>query len=100
MKKLSILILAIGLFSLFSCKKDETKVVLTSFTPAQVMTPTSGSEYFLKIQNKDSVLFKYTWTPAAYNLTDVVPPTYTLEMDTAGGTFTKPVILATVIFDD
>ena len=95
MKKLSILILAIGLFSLFSCKKDETKVVLTSFTPAQVMTPTSGSEYFLKIQNKDSVLFKYTWTPAAYNLTDVVPPTYTLEMDTAGGTFTKPVILAT-----
>jgi len=95
MKKLSILILAICLFGLYSCKKDETKVVLTSFTPAQLQTPASGSAYILTIDKKDSVLFKYTWIPAAYNLTDVVPPTYTVEMDTAGGSFAKPTVIAT-----
>ncbi|MCK9423493.1 MAG: SusF/SusE family outer membrane protein [Bacteroidales bacterium] len=95
MKKLSILILAIGLFSLFSCKKDETKVVLTYFTPAQVLTPSTGSSYILKKVNKDSLLFTYTWSNAKYNLTDVIKPTYTVEMDTAGGTFSKPTVITT-----
>ena len=95
MKKLTILILAIGLFSLFSCKKDETKVVLTSFTAPRPVTPQSGTAYILKVENKDSVLCTFTWVQATYNLTDVVPPTYTLEMDTAGGNFSKPVTLST-----
>ncbi len=96
MKKLSILILAIGLFSLFSCKKDETKVVLSYFTQGQILTPASGTAYILVKENKDVLLFTYTWDPAAYNLTsDVVKPTYTLEMDTAGGDFSKAKSLIT-----
>lgn len=95
MKKLSILILAIGLFSLYSCKKDETKVVLTYFTAPQILTPPSDSTYILIKENKDFLLFAYTWSAATYNLTDVVKPTYTLEMDTAGGNFTKPTVLST-----
>jgi hypothetical protein len=96
MKKLTILMLAIGLFSLYSCKKDETKVVLSTFNPAQVLTPPSGSAYVLTKDYKDSLLFNYTWAAAAYNLTDqIVPPTYTVEMDTAGGNFSKPTVVAT-----
>ncbi len=94
MKKLTILILAIGLFSLLSCKKDETKVVLAYFTPAQILTPAAGSKYILKEANKDSLLFTYTWKAATYNLTDILKPTYTLEMDTAGGDFTAPKMLS------
>ena len=95
MKKLSILILAIGLFSLFSCKKDETKVVLTFFTPPKILTPPSDSTYILKKENKDSLLIKYTWSAAKYNLTYLVKPTYTLEMDTIGHDFSKPTVLST-----
>jgi starch-binding outer membrane protein SusE/F len=95
MKKLSILILAIGLFGLYSCKKDETKVVLSYFNSAQILTPSAATKYVLKEENKDSLLFTYTWNAATYNLTDVVKPTYTLQMDTAGNNFAKPVNLAT-----
>jgi len=95
MKKISILILAIGLTCLYSCKKDETKAVLTNFTPAQVLTPITGSKYILLKENKDSILFTYTWTAATYNLTDLAKPTYTLQMDTAGGDFSKPKVLYT-----
>jgi len=95
MKKLTILILAIGLFGLFSCKKDETKVVLTYFNPAQIVTPTADSVYTLIKEKKDSTLFTFTWNAAQYNLTDVVKPTYTLEMDTIGNNFAKPITLST-----
>ena len=94
MKKISIIILVFGLFGLMSCKKDETKVVLSYFTPAQILTPPPASKYVLKKENKDSLLFTYTWSAATYNLTDILKPTYTLEMDTAGGNFTNPKGLA------
>ena len=95
MKKLTILILAMGLFGLFSCKKDETKVVLTYFNPAKIVTPTADSIYTLIKEKKDSILFTITWNAAQYNLTDVVKPTYTLEMDTIGNNFSKPITLST-----
>jgi len=45
MKKISIFILAVGLFSLFSCEKDE-KVVLEYFNPAQIQTPQQAPRMF------------------------------------------------------
>lgn len=93
MKKLSIFILAIGLISLFSCKKDE-KVVLEYFTPAQILTPTAGTTYVLKEENKDAILFTCTWSAATYNLTSLVKPTYTLQMDTAGNNFADAIVLS------
>lgn len=92
MKKLTILILAIGLVSLYSCKKDEDRAVLTDYTAAQLLSPPQGS-YILKEALKDSVLFTYTWSAAAYNPTDLVKPVYTLEMDTAGNNFNSPKVL-------
>ena len=94
MKKISIFILAVGLFSLFSCEKDE-KVVLEYFNPAQIQTPAAGSTYVLLEVNKESTLFSFTWSAATYNLTNVLKPTYTLEMDTAGNNFAKPIVLTT-----
>jgi hypothetical protein len=90
MKKLSILILVFGLLSLYSCKKDETKVVLSYFNAASITAPTSGSGFILTKEKKDSLMCTFTWTTANYNLTDIVPPTYVLEMDTMGGNFVKP----------
>ena len=73
MKKLTILILAIGLVSLYSCKKDEDRAVLTDYTAAQLLSPPQGS-YILKEALKDSVLFTYTWSAATYNPSDLVKP--------------------------
>ncbi|HNY03949.1 MAG TPA: SusE domain-containing protein [Bacteroidales bacterium] len=96
MKKISILLLTIGLFSLVSCKKDETKTVLEFFKPAVILTPSAGSAFVLKEELKDSLLFKFTWSAAEYNLKqELIPPTYTLEMDLKGNNFSNPKVMYT-----
>jgi starch-binding outer membrane protein SusE/F len=95
MKKLSILILAIGLFSMVSCKKDETKTTIAFFNPSSILTPSDASKFVLKEANKDSVMFAFAWSAAEYNLTNLIKPTYTLEMDTMGNNFASPKTLST-----
>ena len=88
MKKLSIIFISIaGIMSLYSCKKDETKVVLTDFTAAQVQIPASETNFVLLKENKDSLLTTFTWSAATYKPTDLSKPIYTLQYDTVGGTF-------------
>jgi starch-binding outer membrane protein SusE/F len=94
MKKLSFIFIAIaGMLSLFSCKKDETKVVLTDFTAAQIQTPATGTSFVLLKANKDSVLTTFKWGAATYNPVNLGKPTYTLQYDTAGGTFASSKVL-------
>ncbi len=96
MKKISILLLAVGLFSWVSCKKDETKAVLEFFKPAVIQTPSAGSSFVLKEELKDSLLFKFNWIAADYNLkAEIIPPTYTLEMDISGNNFSNPKVMYT-----
>lgn len=94
MKRILIFLLAIGLISLYSCKKDEDQAVLSYFNPAKIVIPTNASEYTLLEVNKDSILFTFTWDAATYSLTDLVKPTYILEMDTMGNDFKSPVTLS------
>ncbi|HNX86184.1 MAG TPA: SusF/SusE family outer membrane protein [Bacteroidales bacterium] len=92
MKKLTILILAIGLLSMYSCKKDD-KVELTGFTSATVTFPTQGSAFTLLEANKDELMCTFTWLASPYSPSNLVPPVYTLEMDTAGHKFADPKVL-------
>jgi starch-binding outer membrane protein SusE/F len=94
MKKITIFFLVIGLIGLYSCKKDD-KITLEYFNPAQINAPASGSQYVLLEAHKTSTLVTFIWSAATYNLTDLVKPTYTLQMDTAGNNFKDPLILST-----
>lgn len=93
MKKITILILAIGLIGLFSCKKDETQAVLTNYNAAQLLTPPPSSAYVLTKVRADSVMAVYTWTAATYDPSNLVPPVYSLEMDTIGNDFGSPKVI-------
>ena len=91
MKKLSFIFIALaGILSLYSCKKDETKMVLTDLTAAQLQAPATGTNFILLKVNKDSVLTTFKWGVATFKPTNLTKPTYTLEYDTAGGTFSTP----------
>ncbi len=93
MKKLSILILVLGLFSLLSCKKDETKAILKSSPGAPALTVPGGTSLILLEASKDVVL-KYSWAAADYGVSVVT--TYTLQMDKQGNNFSDPIALGAV----
>jgi len=84
MKRISILILVLGLLSFLSCKKDETKATLSSNPNASVLTIPGEQTVVLK-KSDSSVLLNYAWTPTAFGQTVVI--TYNLQMDRAGDNF-------------
>jgi len=93
MKKLSIFILVIGLFSLLSCKKDETKTILSSSPGAPGLTIPGGTTMVLLKPNKADTLI-YTWSAVNYGVQ--VIPTYTLQMDLHNNNFSNPSSLGSV----
>ncbi|MDP1621703.1 MAG: SusE domain-containing protein [Bacteroidales bacterium] len=93
MKKITIFILTIGLFSLLSCKKDETKAILNSSPGTPSLTVPGGATVVL--QKTDSAqMLKFTWTATGYGA--MVIPTYTLQMDKQGNNFADPSALGSV----
>lgn len=84
MKKISILILVIGLVSFLSCKKDETKATLKSPVTASALTIPGGSDLVLQ-KNDSAVALVYNWTKADYGQSVVI--TYNVQMDRAGNNF-------------
>ncbi len=84
MKKISILILVLGLLSALSCKKDETKATLSTTPNASVLNLASGAQIILK-KSDSAVPITYTWTAAQFGQPLVV--TYLVEMDMAGNNF-------------
>jgi len=88
MKKISILILALGLIAMFACKKDETKAQLSASPNASVLTVPGGSQMVL-LKSDSAVALTYNWTAADFGQTLVT--TYTVEMDLAGHNFSNPI---------
>ncbi|MCX6282172.1 MAG: SusE domain-containing protein [Bacteroidetes bacterium] len=88
MKKISIMILVLGLLSVLSCKKDETKATLASTPTASVLNLVSGAQIVLK-KSDSAVPVTYSWTASQYGQPLVV--TYLVEMDMAGNNFKSPV---------
>jgi len=94
MKKLTIFILAIGLFSFVSCKKDETKATLKSNPSAAALTlPMGGAAMVLDSAHKNDLL-TYKWSAADFGATVVT--TYTIQMDKQGNNFGNATALGAV----
>jgi hypothetical protein len=82
----------LGIFIL-SCEKDETMVTISSDPkPASLTSIANG---FTKNISKDNLseVMKFEWKGADYGVSTQI--TYVLQMDSAGKSFAKPVILGT-----
>ncbi|MEI7491020.1 MAG: SusE domain-containing protein [Bacteroidota bacterium] len=84
MKKITILILVLGLISVLSCKKDETKATLSATPNASVLNLASGAQIVLK-KSDSAVLIPFTWTASDFG--QPLEIGYTVEMDLAGNNF-------------
>ena len=93
MKKLSIFLLVIGLFSLLSCEKDETKTILKSSPGAPTLTVPGGASLVLLEANALELL-TYNWAAADYGAQII--PSYTIEMDKQGNNFADPSSLGAI----
>lgn len=94
MKKLSIIILAIGLFSLLSCKKDETKAVLKSSPVAPTSLIVPGGAAMVLVEANKALPLMYSWSAADYGVQII--PSYTLQMDKQGNNFANPMALGAI----
>ena len=88
MKKILILILALGLIAFYSCKKDETKATLSASPNASVLNLASGAQIVLK-KTDSAQLITFTWSASSYGL--VLVTGYTVEMDMVGNSFKNAV---------
>ncbi len=80
-----ILILAVSLFGLLSCEKDETKLVISSNPTLPAFTnQTSGANIEFDISQANDA-YVYEWSQANFGFDAVV--TYSIQMDKAGNNF-------------
>ena len=94
MKKISIIILVIGLVGFYSCKKDETKATLKSTPTASSSLAVPGGAAFVLIKDSSNVPLVYTWQAAGYGAEVVI--SYVLQMDRQGNEFKNSVSVGTV----
>lgn len=90
MKKTALLLLVLATFvGFYSCKKDETRVVLdtSKITAPALNVAGDGSQVDINPNNLDSSLL-FTWTAANYGFSTAI--NYFLQMDVAGNHFKKP----------
>ena len=71
MKKISILILVLGLLTFLSCKKDETKATLSANPNASVLT-LAGGQAIVLLKTDSAVPINYTWTASNFGQTLVI----------------------------
>lgn len=96
MKKLNIFgIFVIALFGLLACSDDTDPQYETgtSVKPAAFTDPQDGKVYVLLEGTEANTFEKYTWTGPDYGIP--VGVRYVVQLDTAGGDFSKAVVLAT-----
>jgi starch-binding outer membrane protein SusE/F len=90
MKRLSIFLYVL-LLTVFSCEKDETRVVLKSdATPPEISAPSADSELVIT-EPKLGDEIEFTWTDTDYGVNTEV--TYTLELDSKCNSFADPLMI-------
>jgi hypothetical protein len=99
MKKWFNIFFVIGLTSLLftACKKDEVKTVYSGNNA--VTLTTSSTTLNLLAADSLSEAIKFSWTDPSYKINgqrSSLKVTYTLEIDTAGGNFAKPIVASGV----
>ena len=93
MKHLSkIFILSAIIILVWSCKKDEKRVIFTGGT-APVLTASKSDSIPLSFITKDNEALQLSWTNPNYQFNTGISSlnvNYTIEIDTAGANFTNP----------
>jgi hypothetical protein len=97
MKKISIIIFLIALVGLFSCKKDETKAVISS-NPVPPVLKLSVDSLVLSKTHADSTMITFHWSTANFGIALVV--TYTVQVDKQGDNFKNALSIGTVSVAD
>jgi len=94
MKKIVILILAIGLIGLYSCEKDMSDKAELKATPtASTLNMQNGAVIVLQ-KNDSAVVLEFDWSKSDFGAQVVT--TYTLEMDKKGNNFDAPIAVGVV----
>jgi hypothetical protein len=93
MRKITILLLVLGLAAMYACNKDETKATLKSPVTASVLSIPGGSEVVLK-KSDSAVPLVYTWTTSDFGQSVVI--SYNVQMDKVGNGFKDPISLGIV----
>jgi starch-binding outer membrane protein SusE/F len=88
-----ILILLVSVITLFSCKKDETQMVISSNPALPAITnKTDGAIVVFDLAHANDTI-TYEWSLADFGFQAVA--TYTLQMDKKGNDFASPITLGT-----
>lgn len=94
MKKLTILILALGMIGLYSCKKDLSNQAELKSTPTPSTLNMTPGQVIVLEKADSSVVLTYTWTKSDFGAQVVT--TYNLEFDKKGNNFKEPFSLGVV----
>src|ERR1035437_7286259 len=99
MRQNLIYLIIFGLITLFSCKKDETKVSVNNnnIKPPTITSTLDGTSMVITDANKNNTMSIH-WTSADYGFK--TPLTYYVQLDTAGDNFKKPITLGSVANTD
>lgn len=85
MKQFIVTLFSLALLA--SCKKDETLSVYHTPSQGPALT-SSSSNAVLDSSKKNNVALSFNWTEVSYGINAEI--TYTLQLDAAGGDFSKP----------
>lgn len=91
-KFLNLILPALLLLGMWSCKKEETKIYLESNDPV-TLTASSTAPLVLMQSNAGKTAVSFSWTNPNYRFTTGPSSqnvTYTLQVDTTGASFTNP----------
>lgn len=92
--KILLLTILLGVVSMVSCTDETPKVTINKELAANELKSLSASDYVLLKDNEAKIFEKFQWTAPDYGFAASV--TYTIQLDTAGNNFAKPVDLVTV----
>jgi hypothetical protein len=95
MKKINLLLIVLmGLFTFYSCQKDEEKATVGVFNPPVLIAPNTGSTYTLLEANETDTIAVFVWQTADFGYNAAV--FYTLQADFMTKNWKDPASLGSV----
>ena len=89
MKNIKILVAFLMVFmGLTACEEEMEKAMIKQEIAANSLNEMSSADYMLTFESRSEVFEEFAWTAPDFGFEASV--TYTLQMDTAGGSFAKP----------
>lgn len=93
LNKLKIVVVAMLVIALGACEEDMEKTMISGDITESVLNDPDSSDYTLTFENADEQFNTFSWSATDFGFEASI--TYTLQMDTVGGAWQKPVNLGT-----